>query len=108
MAYIYKISNNQNKHLYIGQTRIDVNQRWRDHCRVAINPESPEYNFPLHRAIRKYGENNFIIEELEECPDDILNDREIYWIKTLNSYNKGYNAALGGKGHSKYDYNEIV
>jgi transcriptional/translational regulatory protein YebC/TACO1 len=108
MAYIYKISNNQNKHSYIGQTRIDINQRWREHCRVAINPESPEYNFPLHAAIRKYGKDNFTLEIIEECVDKELDEREIYWIQYFNTYDQGYNASLGGSGHVKYNYDDIV
>ena len=108
MAYIYKISNNQNNHLYIGQTRINIEQRWRDHCRVAINPDSPEYNFPLHSAIRKYGKENFTFEIVEECSDEELDEREIYWIQYFNTYFQGYNASLGGKGHIKYNYDDIV
>lgn len=45
---------------------------------------------------------------IEECPVDKLNEREIYWIQQYNSYNNGYNAALGGEGHQRYDYAEIV
>lgn len=108
MAYIYKITNIQNLHSYVGQTRIDVEQRWRDHCRVALNPKSPEYDFPLHSAIRKYGKENFKIEIIEECLDCELNNKEIYWIKYYNTYYNGYNAALGGSGHSRYDYDDIV
>ena len=108
MAYIYKITNTQNLHSYIGQTRIDVVQRWREHCRVALNSESPEYNFPLHAAIRKYGKEKFNIEIIEECLTDELDKKEIYWIKYYNTYYDGYNAALGGSGHSKYNYDDIV
>lgn len=108
MAYIYKITNKQNAHSYIGQTRIDVMQRWRDHCRAAFNPESSEYNFPLHAAIRRYGKENFTIEIIETCSNDELNNKEIYWIQYFNTYHQGYNAALGGKGHSKYNYDEIA
>ena len=108
MAYIYKITNNQNLHAYVGQTRIDVFQRWKDHCRVAFNPKSPEYDFPLHTAIRKYGQENFKLEIIEKCSDDELDDKEIYWIEYYNTYHTGYNAALGGSGHSKYNYDNIV
>lgn len=106
MGFIYKITNKRNNHSYIGQTNISIEQRWRDHCRVSFNPNSDEYEFPLHRAIRKYGKENFNIELLEEC--DNLNDREIFWIAKLNTYEDGYNAARGGSGHQKYNYDDIV
>lgn len=66
-------------------------------------------NHPLYMAMRKYGIENFIIEPIEECKQDKLNEREIYWIKYYNSYGtSGYNATLGGDSGSLYDYTEIV
>lgn len=64
----------------------------------------------LYDTIRKYGIENFIIEELEQIEnDDLLSDKEIYWIKELETYgSKGYNATKGGDGTILYDYNEIV
>lgn len=64
----------------------------------------------MYDAIRKYGVENFIIEELEQIEnDDLLSDKEIYWIKELETYgSKGYNATKGGDGTILYDYNEIV
>lgn len=108
MAIIYQILNKTNSKLYVGQTRISIEQRWRDHCRVSFNENSDEYNFPLHSAIRKYGKDNFKISILEECSEKELNEREIYWINKLDTYKNGYNAALGGDGHSKYNYDDIV
>lgn len=46
----------------------------------------------------KYGIDNFSIEEIEECDDLILAEREIYWIDQYNSYYDGYNATFGGEG----------
>lgn len=108
MGFIYKITNKNNQHAYVGQTRISIEQRWKDHCRVSFNENSDEYNFPLHRAIRKYGKNNFIIELIEQCEDSVLDEKEIYWINELKTYENGYNASLGGNGHGKYDYDKIV
>ena len=58
--------------------------------------------------MRKYGKDNFLIELIEECPNEMLNDKEIYWISYYNSYYNGYNASLGGDGHTKYNYDDIV
>lgn len=65
-------------------------------------------NRPLYRAMKKYGIENFTIEEVEECDYKILSDREIYWIKFYDSYNSGYNATLGGDGKVLYNYEEII
>lgn len=108
MAYIYKVTNKTNGTVYIGQTRITIEQRWRDHCRVSFSKTSDERNFPLHAAIRKYGIDNFEVIEIEECEEAILDEREIYWIAQYDSYHNGYNASLGGDGHVKYDYDQIV
>lgn len=58
----------------------------------------------------KYGIENFIIEELEYVEDDsLLDDKEIHWIKELNTYgSNGYNASKGGDGKLLYDHNEII
>ena len=70
----------------------------------------------IKRAILKYGKENFSIEILEECPKELLNDREKYYIKLYNSYNSGYNSTLGGqngvlitfKKIAKDKHNEII
>lgn len=55
----------------------------------------------LRNSVKKYGKENFRKEILEECKDhDILCQREIYWIKELDSMNPeiGYNILPGGEG----------
>lgn len=65
---------------------------------------------PLYDAFNKYGIENFKIEELEYIEDDnLLDKREIYWIKELGTYGRnGYNASKGGEGKLLYDHNEII
>ena len=52
----------------------------------------------MHRAIRKYGQNAFTIEELLYCKLEATNMFEIQIIKEYNSTNKkiGYNISAGG------------
>lgn len=60
--------------------------------------------------MRKYGVENFIVEELEEVPNEHLNDREKYYIATIKTYIKdgnGYNLTRGGEGNSTIDVNLI-
>jgi len=93
MGYIYKITNNVNQKIYIGQTSRNIDIRWKEHCRHLKN------NMPICKAINKYGKENFIIENIEECCDNLLDEREQYWIKYYDSFNKekGYNATIGGQ-----------
>lgn len=64
----------------------------------------------LYTAMREQGEENFIIEVIEECPKEKLDEREQYWIAYYHSVDrdKGYNFYRGGIKTSVYDYNEIV
>lgn len=94
---IYKFENKINHHIYIGQS-INIGQRYKDHLNRSQNNFSSnnEYNSALHRAIRKYGIENFSFDIIEECKQSFLNEREIFWISYYDSYNNGYNETLGG------------
>lgn len=99
---IYLITNLINNHLYIGKS-INIEKRFKDHINVSNNPNSPEYKYPIHSAIRKYGSNNFrlsILEEIEPYVDTIANEKEKYWIKKLDTFHnrEHYNLTLGGEG----------
>lgn len=60
----------------------------------------------LKRAIKKYGKHNFIKEILEVCDNPIkLEEREIFWIKELNSIENGYNLTEGGTGGDTFSNN---
>ena len=54
---------------------------------------------PIHRAIRKYGIENFTSEILEKnIPENLLDIREEYYIQKYDTFYQGYNATLGGQG----------
>lgn len=96
MVGIYKITNSINNKAYIGQS-INITRRWGEEKRNAFNQASPVYNSILSQAIRKYGVENFIFEVLEECEQQMLNDRESFWANYYNTYAPyGYNAAYCG------------
>lgn len=46
--------------------------------------------------MRCHGVELFHIEQIEECPNDLLDEREKYWIAFYNSYKNGYNSTPGG------------
>lgn len=100
VGYIYKITNKTNNKIYIGQTtKTRATDRFSQHRYLARHPEqesSPSY---LHRAMAVEGVDNFAFEVLESLPDEQLDEREVYWIKKLNSkVPNGYNLTEGGEG----------
>lgn len=99
---IYKIENLINGKVYIGQSS-DIKKRWYSHKRDSSIETSKNYNYPLYKAFRKYGVDNFKFEIIEECLKEELNDKEIYYIQLYRSYinfedSNGYNQTLGGDG----------
>lgn len=104
MGYIYKITNKINKKAYIGKTERSIQERWKEHLR-----HIPMYcdRLPLYKALAKYGQENFTIEQVEECDSTILDEREIYWINQYGTYHAGYNCTSGGEGGIK-DYHECI
>ena len=85
---IYKVTNKINGKVYIGQS-VDIGRRWRQHM-------TAEDDFYFHKAIQKYGVENFEWEVIEQCKKKELDEREIYWIEYYDSFNKGYNCTKGG------------
>jgi len=107
VAVIYRITNKKNGKVYVGQTKNTAEHRWRSHICCALRGD---VDYPLYRAFRKYGVDGFIFEVLEECPDNMLDEREIAWIAALNSRvnQNGYNQTLGGNGRVMVDRDEIL
>lgn len=94
---VYKITNKVTGKVYIGITNQGAGVRYRHHWYEARIGESA----PIHRSMKKYGEENFTLEILETVDTyEELKDREKYWIKFYDSMNreKGYNLTEGGDG----------
>lgn len=113
MGYIYKITNVINDKKYIGQTRQPVQVRWDAHIYAAFR-EYDDNRYYLHRAIQKYGLENFTFEIIEEVPNTKLDEREIYWIANYHTYrydklgNQSYNLTRGGKGYYKFEPDTLI
>ena len=108
MTYIYCITNLINNKKYVGKTTMCIQDRFKEHCWDSKKNRCNKR--PLYNAMNKYGIENFTIEELEQIEDEIkLSEREIYWIKKLETYgSKGYNATKGGDGKILYNYTKIL
>ncbi|PAV30187.1 hypothetical protein CIL05_06885 [Virgibacillus profundi] len=94
---MYKITNTVNGKVYIGKS-VHLNKRLREHRSSLLKDYHP--NKHLQRSWNKYGEKYFTFEILEECSEDIVNEREMYYINEYKSNIKefGYNMTLGGDG----------
>lgn len=86
---IYKITNLVNGKAYIGQTYWSLDARFNKHC------TSP---YPIGKAIRKHGRENFTIELIEKTTSQDANRREITMIAAFDTQRpNGYNATAGGQ-----------
>lgn len=92
---IYKYTNLINGKVYIGQTRQTLKQRDHRH-QNELND-----NTYFHRAIKKYGRENFSLELVEDnIPLNELDKKEKYYIDYFESFyitGKGYNLTQGGQ-----------
>ena len=90
---IYKVTNNINGKVYIGQTVGSLNRRKIEHICVANN----KCDYYFARALRKYGVDNFKWQVICICPNiDSLNEQEKYYITLYDSMRSGYNCTSGG------------
>lgn len=108
MGYIYLVTNLSNDKKYVGQTTLSVQERWNRHIYDALYKYD---DFYFHKAIRKYGPEQFKVEEICKCDNDKLDEKEIYYIdyfKTYYIYQQGYNLTRGGNGTTKINEKEIM
>lgn len=99
---IYKITNVVNNKIYIGQTIHTIKHRWNEHvCK------SKTENTYLYKSMRKYGVNNFKIEQIDEAVDkQELDEKERNYIASFNSFIPyGYNISLGGGNNDNFTHN---
>ena len=92
---VYKITNKINNKCYIGST-YNFEKRKSQHIKVSKNKAGNKaYNYPLYRAFRKYGLENFNFEVLEDNIKLIdIAAKELSYIEKFNSYTNtgwGYN-----------------
>lgn len=97
MGYIYKITNDVNDKVYIGQTTLSIEARFKRH----LYNTNLDIKTKLYDAIRSFGAEHFKILLIEEVSDNLLDEKEIYWIEQYDSYYNGYNSTLGGSGNKR-------
>lgn len=97
MPVIYKITSKTSNKSYIGQTKYTSHKRWLKHVEKAMANREERQCWGINNAIRKYGKDDFVVEDLHECEESELDQLEIQSIELYNTMcPNGYNVAPGG------------
>lgn len=90
---IYKVTNKINGKIYIGATTKTLGNRKRNH----ISESKGRCLYVFHKALKKYGDINFIWEIIDTAQTQKeLFEKETYYIQLYDTYKNGYNSTLGG------------
>ena len=75
---VYKITNDINNKIYIGQTTESLEHRFTRHCGYQLQDDTY-----FHRVIKKYGKEHFKIELICECSSqEELDQKEFEYISS--------------------------
>jgi group I intron endonuclease len=100
-SYVYKLTNKVNGKVYVGKSN-NPSKRLIRHFSTAKTGRAQNHKYQIiHKAIKKYGKENFIFEILEECnSEQIAYEQEVFWVRKLKSNDPklGYNQNEGGLG----------
>ena len=109
---IYKVVNQINGKVYIGFDSKWPNRKIR-HLKDARSKRSRAHNDIFHKAIRKYGQENFVWEVIYQSKDGkhCKDNMENYFIVENHSFinfenSNGYNMTLGGDGMLGFKHSE--
>jgi len=101
---IYKITSPSDG-VYVGQS-VDIRARFRKYKAIDCKSQSR-----LYRSLLKHGYNDHIFEIIEVCERSMLNEREIFYIKELNTFNSknGMNLRSGSqKGEMSEETKRLI
>ena len=110
MYELYLITNKINGKKYVGQTRSDIGYLARFNQHISESFYNTKHVSVLHKAIRKYGRDNFEVKRLMHgITEDKIDEIERIWIRRLNTFylnGDGYNMTIGGQGVHGYHHSE--
>lgn len=86
---IYKIENIKNGKIYVGSSK-DIEKRWKEHIHKL--KYGVHHSVKLQRSYDRIEDKSvFKFEVIEETTEDMLKEREQYYIDLYDSFNTGYN-----------------
>jgi group I intron endonuclease len=94
MDAVYKITNTVNDKVYIGYSSRGATDRWYQHCANAFKKSKRSR---LYSAMRKYGQESFVVESIYEGKDALHKEND--YIVEYNSKENGYNMTDGGEAN---------
>lgn len=104
MGIIYKITSPTGR-LYVGKTK-HLGRRINSY-KYKIVKNIGWKNSMIMNSLQKYGWDAHKFDIIEECQNEKLNEREIFWIKELGTYcfdnPKNMNMSRGGDGGKEMD-----
>lgn len=91
VATVYLVTNKIDGNTYIGVTRFTSAKRWKEH----IYKSGHKPKTYLHRAIAKYGADNFIVTDIASCLfiDSVCSVEQ----DAIKSFSPAYNQTNGGE-----------
>ena len=102
---IYKIINKKNGLIYVGCTINSLEKRFNEHLYRCFKTN---YKSKLYNSMKKYGQDNFTIELIEECNLDMIYETEKKYVESYDSYNNGLNSTFGGEGCLGYTHSPEI
>jgi group I intron endonuclease len=100
---VYYLYNSVSEKGYVGQTSSSISNRWNQHKRDARREKFK--NYPVYRALKKYGSESFepLFLGTATSPEN-LDNLERLWIILLQSNKNlnGYNIGIGGNSGRKH------
>ena len=88
LMFLYKITNTINNKCYVGFTSLSVEERFETHIK---NSKYKRNDQKIYNAIRKYGVENFIVEQIYQGDDALKQEDEF-----IKKYKAEYNMTEGG------------
>lgn len=100
---VYIVRHIESGRVYVGMTRLDVGNRWRQHCYDVSRVSKRRHHF--NAALAKYGAESFDVFVLEHAiAPDLLPAREKHFVSLLcsNISAQGFNSTSGGESDYVY------
>lgn len=103
-VFIYCITHTGTGMRYVGCTEQRLSGRWAGHR--SDRKKEEKKNNPLYLAMNECGLHMFVMEKLEECGKSIMRERELDYMRKLDTWNplRGYNKPINEETYARELY----